>query len=138
MKKISDDIKKPWLKATLKDIKNLINNKTFIVEYTEKYEPVTRCMDVYKANIQSSGSVDKLKSGILVRGDIQNKKLVRYTWSPIASMRTLKYFLADETIHKARFHQLYFIGVFLQAKVKKRVFFKLDSSSTDYFLEYSK
>ena len=29
--KFSDDIKKPWIKATKKEIKNLINNKTFIV-----------------------------------------------------------------------------------------------------------
>ena len=30
--KLSDDIKKPWLKATLNDIRNLINNKTFLIE----------------------------------------------------------------------------------------------------------
>ena len=46
--KLSDDIKKPWLKATLNEIKNLINNQTFIVEDPEKDEPVTRCIDVYK------------------------------------------------------------------------------------------
>ena len=39
-------------------------------------------------------------------------------WSPTASMRTLKYFLADATKNKARVHQLYLIGAFLQAKVK--------------------
>ena len=49
--KLSDDIKKPWLKSTMKDIKNLINNQTFIVEYPEKYESVTPCMDVYKSKI---------------------------------------------------------------------------------------
>ena len=35
--KLSDNIKKPWLKATTKEIKNLINNKNFLVEDTEKY-----------------------------------------------------------------------------------------------------
>ena len=45
-------LKKPWLKATLKEIKNLINNPNFLVEYPEKSEPVTPCMDVYKAKIQ--------------------------------------------------------------------------------------
>ena len=29
VKKISDDKKKPWLKANLKEINNLINNRTF-------------------------------------------------------------------------------------------------------------
>ena len=59
------------------------------------------------------------------------------TWSPIASMRTLKYFLAYAAKHKARVHQLNFIGAFLQAKVKNRVFFKLDIRYTDYFPEYA-
>ena len=30
--KWSDNIKKPWLKATIKEIKNLINNQTFLIE----------------------------------------------------------------------------------------------------------
>ena len=48
-------------------------------------------------------------------------------------MRTLKYFLVDETKHKARVNQLDFIGAFLQAKVNNRVFLKLDIRYTDYF-----
>ena len=79
-------------------------------------------MDVYKSKIQSDGSLDKLKLSIVVRGDLQNKEMVVDTWSPTSSMRTLKYFLADAAKHKARFHQLYFIGAFLQAKVKNRDF----------------
>ena len=94
-------------------------------------------MDVYKAKIQSDGSLDKLKLKIVVRGDLQNKELVGDTWSPTTSMRTLKHFLADATKHKARVHQLYFIGAFLQAKFKNRVFVKLDSRYTDEFTEYA-
>ena len=59
--KFSDDIKKPWLNATMKEIKNLINNQNFLVEDIEKDKPVTPCMDVYKVQIQSDGSLDKLK-----------------------------------------------------------------------------
>ena len=51
---------------------------------------MTPCMDVYKSKIKSYGSLDKLKLGIVVRGDLQNKELVGDTWSPTASMRTLK------------------------------------------------
>ena len=69
-------------------------------------------MDVYKAKIQSDGSLDKLKLIIVVREDLQNKEIVGYTWSIAASMRTLKYFLADAAKHKTRPHQLYFIGAF--------------------------
>ena len=52
--------------------------------------------------------------------------MVGDTWSPTASMKTLKFFLADAAKHKARVHQLDFIGAFLQSKVKNRVFVKLD------------
>ena len=100
----------------------------FLDEDPKKGEPVTPCMDVYKEMIQSDGSLDKLKLRIVVRGDLQNKELVGDTWSPTASMRTLKYFLADAAKHKAIVYQLDFIGTFLQAKVKNRVFVKLDST----------
>ena len=30
--KLSENIKKPWIKATLKEIKNIINNQTFLIE----------------------------------------------------------------------------------------------------------
>ena len=53
-------------------------------------------------------------------------------------MRTLKYFLAYATKHKARVHQLYFIGAFLQEKVNNILFVNLDSRYTDYLPEYAK
>ena len=87
--KLSENIIKPWLKATLKEIKNLINTQTFMIEDPKDGETFTPCMDVYKAKIQSDGSLDNLKLRILVRGDLQNKEMVGDTWSPTASMRTL-------------------------------------------------
>ena len=121
VKKLSENIRKPWLKATLKEIKNLIKNQTFLIEDQKEGEPVTPCMDVYKAKIQCDGSLDKLKLIIVVRGNLQNKEMVGDTWSPTASMRTLNYFLEDAAKHKTRVHQLDFIGSLLQTKVKKIV-----------------
>ena len=60
-------------------------------------------MDVYKAKIQSDGSLDKLKLRIVVSGDLYNKELVGDTWSPTAPMRTLNHFLADITKKKQEF-----------------------------------
>ena len=88
-------------------------------------------MDVYKSKNQSDGSLDKLKLGIVVRLDLQNKELVGDTWLPTASMRTLKYFLADAAKHKTRVHQLCFIGESLQATGKNRVFAKADNRYAD-------
>ena len=55
--KLPENIRKPWLKATLKEIKNLINNQIFMNEDPKDGEPVTLCMDVYKAKIQSDRSL---------------------------------------------------------------------------------
>ena len=52
-------------------------------------------------------------------------------------MKTLKYFLADAEKHRAIVHQLDFIGAFLQAKVKNRVFVILNMRYAAYFPEYS-
>ena len=65
-----EDFKKSWLKATLKEIKHLINNQTFLINDLEKVDPVTPCMDVYKENTQADGSLDKLKLRIVIRRDL--------------------------------------------------------------------
>ena len=109
---MSENIRKPWLKATLKEIKNIINNQTFLIEDQKEGEPVTPCIDIYITKIQSDGSLDNLKLRIVVRGEFHNKEMVGDTWSPTAPMRNLKYFLADAAKHKARVHQLDFIGAF--------------------------
>ena len=75
-------------------------------------------MNVYKSRTQYDGSLDKLKLIIVVRGDLQNKEIIGYTWSPTASMRNLKYFLAEYSNHKARVNELAFIVSFLQANIK--------------------
>ena len=78
--RLSEDIKKPWIKVTLKEIKNLINNRNFLVQDPENGETVTPCMDVYKSKTQSDGSINRLKLRIVVRGDLKNKELVGDNW----------------------------------------------------------
>ena len=68
--KISGYIKKHWLKLTLKEIKNIIKNQDFLVEDPNKDEPLTQCMDVYKAKIKYDGSLEKLNLRFVVRGDL--------------------------------------------------------------------
>ena len=73
-------------------------------------------MEMYKEKIQSDGSLDKLKLGILLRRYLQNKELVGVTWSPTVSMMTFRYLLVDAAKHKAGVIRLNFIGAFLQKK----------------------
>ena len=49
-------------------------------------------------------------------------ELVGDTWSPIDSMRNIKYFLGDADKNKARVHQLDFIGALVQATFNIRFF----------------
>ena len=81
------------MEATMKDIKNLIKNQTFIIEDPNKGEPVTPCMDAYKASIQSYGSLDKLKLRIVVRGNLQNKEFIGDNWSPTNPHEDFEIFL---------------------------------------------
>ena len=62
-------------------------------------------MDVYRAKIKFDGSLDKLKLRIVVRVVLQNKEIFGNTLSPTASMRTMKYFLADAAKLKEIVHQ---------------------------------
>ena len=120
--RLSAYVKNAWLKATMKYIKNIINNLNFLMDDPEKGYPVTPCMDVFKSKIQYDGSLDKLKFRIVVRGDLQNKETIGDTSYPIASMINNKYFLEDTANNKERVHQLDFIGEFLQSNVKHGVF----------------
>ena len=83
--------------------------------------------------IKSDGILDKLKLRIVVRGDLQNKKLVGDYWSPTASVRILKYFLEYAANHNARVHQLDLVRAFIQEKFMNKVFVKLESRYVDYF-----
>ena len=70
------NVKKPWLKATLKEIKYFINYNTFKIEELEKKYALTTCMDVYKSRIQSYVSLDKLKLRSVFREDLKNKEII--------------------------------------------------------------
>ena len=104
----------------------------------DKGYPVTPCMDVYKENIPSDGSLDKLKSIIVVIGDLQNKKIIWDTWAPTYSMRNMKYFLEDAANNKAIVHQLDFIGIFIKENAKHKLFVKFSSRYGEYFPDHAK
>ena len=89
------------MKETLKEIKKVITNQTFLMDDPEKGQPVKPCMDIYKVNIQYYGSLETLKLIIVVRGDLQNKEMTRDTWSPTSSISTIKYLLSDDSKHKS-------------------------------------
>ena len=124
MKNREPNIFSCYQKAAKNELKNLITNNTFIKDQPTPSEKVTPCMEVYKAKILSDGTLDKLKHRIVVRGDLQ-QKTDEDNWSPTASIRSLHMFCAQAARVKKPIFQLDFIGAFLQAKVKNRIFVML-------------
>ena len=77
---------------------NSSHNDTF--DTTERALPADEVMPVkcaFKSKLNSYGVLDKLKARICVRGDMQIKDLIN-NWSPTASVRLLKCFLADAAV----------------------------------------
>ncbi len=81
--------------------------------------------------------LDKLKCRRVVRGDLQDRNITEDKWSPTASFRSLKMFLAHASRIKAQVKQLDFAGAFLQAKMRTRMFVAIPKIYGILFPEYS-
>jgi uncharacterized protein YdcH (DUF465 family) len=93
-------VKTAWLQSVRKEFKTLVDNNTFVHDTPRKGESVTPIMETFKVKILSDGSLDKLKTRIVVRGDLQSRTLTEDKWSPTASFRALKMFLAHASVSK--------------------------------------
>jgi transposase InsO family protein len=133
MKMKNSKIKEAWLKAYYKELKVLISSGTFSIENMLEGEVAVPTMETNRVKLQSDGTLDKLKTRIVVRGDLQNKQSIEDKWSPTASFRSLKMFLAHAARLKVRVRQMDFIGAFLQAKVRSRVFIKMPAVYGELF-----
>ena len=133
MKMKDPRVKAAWLKAYHKELKVLISSGSFSIEPMLEGEVAIPTMETNRVKLQSDGTLDKLKNRIVVRGDLQNKHSTEDKWSPTASFRSLKMFLAHACRLKVRVRKMDFIGAFLQAKVRSRVFIKLPAFYGELF-----
>ena len=90
-----------------------------------------------KIKLTSDGSWDKAKARFCVRGDIQNMSAVEETWSPTLTKLTLQIFLADAAKNDSQIKQLDYVGAFLQAPLRARVFVSLPTEYSQICPEYS-
>jgi len=111
-----------WLKSVKKELKTLVDSKTFEADNLQDGETSTPVMEIFKVKFNGDGSLHKLKTRLVVRGDLQDKRIMEGKWSPTASFRSLKMFLAHASRLKVRVKQLDFVGAFLQAKMRTRMF----------------
>jgi hypothetical protein len=128
-------VKTAWLKSVKKEMGTLIDSGTLVIELMREGETSTPVMEIFKVKINSDGSLDKLKTQIVVRGDLQSG-VSEDKWSPTASFRSLKMFIAHASRLKARVKQLDFIGAFLQANTRSRIFVTIPAIIGNLFPEF--
>ena len=108
------------------EVSGLFDNETFLLNETalptDEIIPVKLAL---KAKLNIYGGLEKLKARICLRGDMQIKDESN-SWSPTASTRLLKNFIADAIANHAIIYQLDFIQAFIQSITKKRMFVILD------------
>jgi hypothetical protein len=115
-------VKNEWLKSVRKELKTLVDSNTFHAEKMQPGEVSTPVMEIFKVKVQSDGSLDRLKTWLAVRGDLQDNTITEDKGSPMASFCSLKMFLGHANRLKARNKQLDFVGTFLQVKMRTRMF----------------
>ncbi len=125
-----------WLKSVLKELKTLVDAQTFVFDDLLDGEESTSVMEIFKVKINSDSILNVLKMRLVVRGDLQDKLVAEDKWSPTTSFRSLKMFLAHDSRIKARVKQLNFVGAFLQAKTRSRMFVTIPKIFGILFPEY--
>jgi len=130
-------VKSAWLKSVKQELKTLIDSGTFVSDTMKEGKVSTPIMEIFKVKIKSDGSVDKLKTRLVVRGDLQTAALSEDKWSPpTASFCSLKMFLAHAARLKARVKQLDFVEAFLQVNTRTRIFVTIPLIFGNLFPEF--
>ena len=130
------NVRKAWLRAYKKELDVLVKHNTFTVTTVKEDERIIPVMEDNRVKILQDGTLDKLKTRIVVTGDIQQKFMNEDSWSPTATHRCMKLFLAMATKHKKRVRILDFIGAFLQAPMRSRVVIRLPAIYGELFPEH--
>jgi transposase InsO family protein len=132
-----EHIKVHWINSFRKELRVLFKMNTFSKDVTvldtDDIIPVTA---KYRTKLQSNGTIEKLKTRICLRGDLQSASEMD-TWCAIAGFRALKIFLAVAARTKCRVHQLDFIGAFLQSYAIDRTVTMLPVEWKELFPEYA-
>ena len=172
--RLDEAIRRAWLHAIYVEIKNLIDNKTFILNETpNKGELVVPVKLILKAKQTATGHLEKLKARLVARGDYQKRRMKKSlrlhqeakeqqkelnykaaltgykpikidlppqpdedTWSPNASARAVKLFLAVMTENRRTVKGADFIGAYLQANMIGRHFIRLPYEYAALFPDY--
>ena len=94
-------------------------------------------MFIFKVKMTSKGGLDKLKARLCARGDLQETDGLEI-YSPTASIRLLKMFLALGVEMRRQVKQLDFVSAFIQGKVRSRIFVYIENEVAMVCPEFKK
>jgi len=69
-------VKNEWMKSVRKELKTLVDSNMFVFNDMKEGETSTPTMEIFKVKVKSNGSLDKLKTRLVIRGDLQNGQLL--------------------------------------------------------------
>ena len=137
--KLKPKISEQWLKAAKSEISQLINVGSFDPNTSpSSTDQVIPTMMLFKAKVNSKGFLDKLKCRCVARGDLQHDLPDEETWSSTVASLTMKLFFANAAKLGQKVRQLDYVGAFLQAKCKNRIFIRLPIEYAKHYPEYAK
>ncbi len=68
-------VRQEWHESVKKELKTLVDSQTFEADNRQDGETSTSVMAIFKDKVKSDGSLDKLKTWLVVRGDLQDKNI---------------------------------------------------------------
>ena len=107
--------------------------KCFEKQAPNEDDPIIPVTAKFRTKIKSDGTIEKLKARVCLRGDQQAEMMDFETWCPVGNFRGLRIFLCFAARLKCRIYQLDFVGAFLQAKAKNRVFTILPAEWKEFY-----
>lgn len=100
------------------------NDAWKIIKLSPNKKPLP-CKWVYKVKHHSDGSIERLKTRLIIRGDIQRDGIVfNKIFSLVVKMTTIRFLLATAVKKGWRLYQLDVNNALLQGDLNKKVYMK--------------
>ena len=115
-------LRKFWISSFKEEWGTLKRMNTFKHATKPEHAPLVPVTVKCRVKLQSNGMIDKLKTRICLRGDMQDEKTDFDTWCAIGNFRGLRKFAASASSKRVRIYQLDFIGAFLQSHTQHETY----------------
>jgi hypothetical protein len=112
-----------WKEAIDSELQSILSNNTWeLVDLPRGCKPIT-CKWIFRKKLKSTGSIDKYKARIVVRGFTQRHGIDYFdTYSPVTKIATIRTLIALACIHDLVVHQMDVKTVFLNGDLDEEIY----------------